>query len=71
MVEVEKSASLFLDGMEGSRLPIAIAHGEGRAEFRDSAHLRKMQSSGQVALRYVDNYGQTTTRYPANPNGSP
>ncbi|MGO2415432.1 MAG: phosphoribosylformylglycinamidine synthase subunit PurQ, partial [Cobetia crustatorum] len=71
MVEVEKSASLFLSGMEGSRLPIAIAHGEGRAEFRDSAHLRKMQGSGQVALRYVDNYGQTTTRYPANPNGSP
>ncbi|WP_444985733.1 phosphoribosylformylglycinamidine synthase [Halomonas mongoliensis] len=71
MVQVEKSPSILLAGMEGSRLPIAVAHGEGRAEFRDSAHLRTMQGSGQVALRYVDNYGQVTTRYPANPNGSP
>ncbi|MGC3874933.1 phosphoribosylformylglycinamidine synthase [Halomonas sp. GXIMD04776] len=71
MVQVEKSPSILLAGMEGSRLPIAVAHGEGRAEFRDSAHLRSMQSSGQIALRYVDNYGQVTTRYPANPNGSP
>ena len=71
MVQVEKSPSILLAGMEGSRLPIAVAHGEGRAEFRDSAHLRSMQGSGQVALRYVDNHGQVTTRYPANPNGSP
>ncbi|WP_227369172.1 phosphoribosylformylglycinamidine synthase [Halomonas sp. M20] len=71
MVQIEKSPSILLAGMEGSRLPIAVAHGEGRAEFRDSAHLRRMQSGGQIALRYVDNYGQATTRYPANPNGSP
>ncbi|TFH88610.1 phosphoribosylformylglycinamidine synthase [Billgrantia azerbaijanica] len=71
MVQVEKSPSILLAGMEGSRLPIAVAHGEGRTEFRDSAHLRTMQGSGQVALRYVDNHGQVTTRYPANPNGSP
>ncbi|WP_328717139.1 phosphoribosylformylglycinamidine synthase [Halomonas elongata] len=71
MVRVEQSASILLAGMEGSRLPIAVAHGEGRAEFRDSAHLRRMQSSSQVALRYLDNHGQATTRYPANPNGSP
>jgi len=71
MVQVEESPSILLAGMQGSRLPIAVAHGEGRAEFRDSAHLRKMQGSGEVALRYVDNYGQVTTRYPANPNGSP
>ncbi|CAM3930279.1 phosphoribosylformylglycinamidine synthase [Vreelandella rituensis] len=71
MVRVEQTPSILLAGMEGSRLPIAVAHGEGRAEFRDSAHLRKMQSSGQVAMRYIDNYGQVTTRYPANPNGSP
>ncbi|MFW6345488.1 MAG: phosphoribosylformylglycinamidine synthase, partial [Halomonas sp.] len=71
MVQVEQSPSILLAGMEGSRLPIAVAHGEGRAEFRDSAHLRSMQGGGQVALRYVDNYGQVTTRYPANPNGSP
>ncbi len=71
MVQVEKTPSILLAGMEGSRLPIAVAHGEGRAEFRDSAHLRSMQGSGQVALRYIDNHGQCTTRYPANPNGSP
>ncbi|WP_372610317.1 phosphoribosylformylglycinamidine synthase, partial [Halomonas sp.] len=71
MVQVEKSPSILLAGMEGSRLPIAVAHGEGRAEFRDSAHLRRMQGSGQIALRYIDNHGQVTTRYPANPNGSP
>ncbi|MGP9684266.1 MULTISPECIES: phosphoribosylformylglycinamidine synthase [unclassified Halomonas] len=71
MVRVEKSPSILLAGMEGSQLPIAVAHGEGRAEFRDSAHLRSMQSSSQIALRYIDNYGQSTTRYPANPNGSP
>ncbi|MGJ7460392.1 phosphoribosylformylglycinamidine synthase [Halomonas sp. MA07-2] len=71
MVEVEESPSILLAGMEGSRLPIAVAHGEGRAEFRDSAHLRSMQGNGQVALRFLDNHGQVTTRYPANPNGSP
>ncbi|TVP50739.1 MAG: phosphoribosylformylglycinamidine synthase [Halomonas sp.] len=71
MVRVEKSPSILLAGMEGSKLPIAVAHGEGRAEFRDTAHLRSMQSSSQIALRYIDNYGQATTRYPANPNGSP
>ncbi|WP_144979499.1 phosphoribosylformylglycinamidine synthase [Halomonas sp. C22] len=71
MVRVEKSPSILLAGMEGSTLPIAVAHGEGRAEFRDTAHLRSMQSSSQIALRYIDNYGQVTTRYPANPNGSP
>lgn len=71
MVRVEKSPSILLAGMEGSKLPIAVAHGEGRAEFRDSAHLRSMQSSSQIAMRYIDNYGQATTRYPANPNGSP
>ncbi|WP_447527796.1 phosphoribosylformylglycinamidine synthase [Vreelandella sp. TE19] len=71
MVRVEKSPSILLKGMEGSTLPIAVAHGEGRAEFRDSAHLRQMQSSSQIALRYIDHYGQVTTRYPANPNGSP
>ncbi|WP_163649825.1 phosphoribosylformylglycinamidine synthase [Modicisalibacter sp. 'Wilcox'] len=71
MVRVEESPSILLAGMEGSRLPIAVAHGEGRAEFRDSGHLRAMQGGGQIALRYVDNYGQVTTHYPANPNGSP
>nr|WP_297460566.1 phosphoribosylformylglycinamidine synthase [uncultured Halomonas sp.] len=71
MVQIEDSPSILLAGMQGSRLPIAVAHGEGRAEFRDSGHLRAMQGGGQIALRYVDNYGQVTSHYPANPNGSP
>ena len=68
-VEVERSNSILLQGMEGSRLPIAVAHGEGRAEFRDADHLAGAQ--GLVALRYVENNGDIATRYPANPNGSP
>jgi phosphoribosylformylglycinamidine synthase len=71
MVEVQESNSIFLRGMAGSRLPIAVAHGEGRAEFRDGAHLNSLQQSGSIALRYVDNYGRATEAYPANPNGSP
>ena len=57
--------------MAGSRMPIAVAHGEGRAEFKDEAHLAGLSSSGTVALSYVDNFGQQTEVYPANPNGSP
>ena len=71
MVEVQESPSVFLQGMAGSQMPIAIAHGEGRAEFADQAHLDALNSSASVAIRYVDNYGQVTEQYPANPNGSP
>ena len=71
MVEVQESNSVFLQGMAGSRMPIAVAHGEGRAEFSDQAHLDSLQDSGAVALRYVDNFGKVTENYPANPNGSP
>ncbi|MCM2130101.1 phosphoribosylformylglycinamidine synthase [Larsenimonas rhizosphaerae] len=71
MVQVEASPSLFLAGMEGSRLPVAVAHGEGRVEFPDDAGLRALQASGQISMRYIDNHGQVTSRYPANPNGSP
>ncbi|OHV13948.1 phosphoribosylformylglycinamidine synthase [Kushneria phosphatilytica] len=71
MVRIERSPSILLDGMAGSTLPIAVAHGEGLASFRDDGHLRRAQASGTVALRYIDNHGELTTRYPANPNGSP
>ncbi len=70
-VEVVKSPSLFLTGMEGSRLPIAVAHGEGRAEYSTSEGAADALGAGLVALRYVDNYGTATERYPYNPNGSP
>lgn len=71
MVEVQKSNSIFLQGMAGSRMPIAIAHGEGHAEFASEEALLAADMSGCVALRYVDNHGKVTEAYPANPNGSP
>jgi phosphoribosylformylglycinamidine synthase len=69
MVEVLQSPSILLRGMVGSRMPIAVAHGEGRAEFRDAAHLAAAREL--AALRYVENGGGVASAYPANPNGSP
>lgn len=71
MVQIEKSPSIFLSGMAGDRLPIVIAHSEGRAEFASHEAVRRTNDSGLVALRYVDNHGRITDRYPFNPNGSP
>ncbi|SFP99347.1 phosphoribosylformylglycinamidine synthase [Geopseudomonas sagittaria] len=71
MVQVQESASIFLQGMAGSRLPIAIAHGEGHAEYASEEALLQADLSGAVALRFVDNHGKVTETYPANPNGSP
>jgi phosphoribosylformylglycinamidine synthase len=69
MVEICDSPSLFFAGMCGSRLPIAVSHGEGRAEFANAAALAEARSL--VALRFTDNRGRVAVRYPANPNGSP
>ncbi|HET9764028.1 MAG TPA: phosphoribosylformylglycinamidine synthase subunit PurQ, partial [Casimicrobiaceae bacterium] len=69
LCEVQRSPSLFFAGMEGSRIPIAVAHGEGFAEFRDAAQLAAAEPL--VALRFVDNRGHATERYPHNPSGSP
>ncbi|GAM55781.1 phosphoribosylformylglycinamidine synthase [Vibrio ishigakensis] len=71
LVEVQKSDSVFFDGMAGSRMPIAVSHGEGRVEVRDADHLNAIEASGTVAVRYVDNNGNATQQYPNNPNGSP
>jgi phosphoribosylformylglycinamidine synthase len=71
LVEVLPSPSLFLSGMAGSRLPIVVAHGEGRVEFRADSGPGKVHSLGLVVLRYVDSEGRPTEVYPANPNGSP
>jgi phosphoribosylformylglycinamidine synthase len=65
MVEVLESPSLFLQGMAGARLPIAVAHGEGYPNFA----LRGDESSVMRTMRFVDNHGQPTERYPFNPNG--
>ena len=66
MVEVLESPSLFLQGMAGSRLPIAVAHGEGFANFKH----RGNAAQAIAAMRFVDNHGQATEQYPLNPNGS-
>jgi phosphoribosylformylglycinamidine synthase len=71
LVEVVKSPSLFFAGMEGSRIPIAVAHGEGRAEFKDANGLDTLVAANLMSLRFVDNRGRATERYPANPSGSP
>ncbi|WP_404341167.1 phosphoribosylformylglycinamidine synthase [Pseudoalteromonas mariniglutinosa] len=71
LVEVQDNPSVFFKDMAGSRMPIAVSHGEGHAEFANSAALTTALDSGTVALKFVDNYGQPTTQYPANPNGSP
>lgn len=71
MVQVQESASIFLRGMAGSRMPIAIAHGEGHAEFENEEALLEADLSGCVAMRFIDNHGKVTETYPANPNGSP
>jgi phosphoribosylformylglycinamidine synthase len=69
LLEVQRSPSLFFAGMEGSRIPVALAHGEGYAEFRDPQQLAAAETL--VSLRFVDNRGEPTERYPYNPNGSP
>jgi phosphoribosylformylglycinamidine synthase len=65
MVEIPESPSILTAGMAGSRLPVVVSHGEGRAVFAGDA------AQARVALRYVDNRGQVATTYPFNPNGSP
>lgn len=71
LVRIEPTPSVLLKGMVGSHIPIAVAHGEGRAEFASDIDAQAYSASGQVALRYLDNFHDTTEVYPANPNGSP
>ncbi|MET0339961.1 MAG: phosphoribosylformylglycinamidine synthase, partial [Polyangiales bacterium] len=70
LVSVERSPSILFAGMEGSVLPVAVAHGEGRVEASD-AQRGALESSGLIAARFVDNHGKVAATYPANPNGSP
>ncbi len=69
-VEVVESRSVLLDGMQGSRIGIPVAHGEGFANFDQTGDPAALVENGLVSLRYVDNHGQPTERYPFNPNGS-
>jgi phosphoribosylformylglycinamidine synthase len=67
LVEVMDSPSVLLAGMQGSRMPIAVAHGEGRAEFKQGSQAEGLHTS----LRFIDHDGNATETYPLNPNGSP
>ena len=69
MVEIAATPSLFFSGMAGSQLPIAVAHGEGRAEYASASDEEAARAG--VVMRFVDNRGRVASRYPANPNGSP
>ena len=69
MVHVPKSASLILNEMQGSSLPVVVSHGEGRADF--ALHGGNISDDLGIALQYVDGQNQVTQTYPLNPNGSP
>jgi phosphoribosylformylglycinamidine synthase len=71
MVEIPESPSIFFNGMTHSRLPIVVSHGEGRAVWESPDSAGVAQSSGTVALQYIDNHGHVTEKFPSNPNGSP
>ena len=71
LVRLNAVASPWLDDMAGSVLPVAVAHGEGRAEFADPAALTRLNESGGVASQYVDGRHRVATTYPFNPNGAP
>ena len=71
LVRVEESPSILMQGMAGSYMPIAVSHGEGRAEFANPEALSSLQQTNQIALRYLENNLQVAAKYPANPNGSP
>ena len=70
-LKIEESPSVLFKGMAGSVLPVAVAHGEGYAEFADRSTAEVFSSSGQVSARYVDGHHTITEQYPLNPNGSP
>lgn len=71
MVEIMPSSSALFVGMEGSRMPVVVSHGEGQAQWLTEDQFMSAQTSHTIALRYVDGYGKQTQQYPANPNGSP
>ena len=70
MVEVLESNSIFLNGMEGSMIPIATSHGEGRVQYSNDGDMNALIEASGVTIRYVDNFGQPAIHYPENPNGS-
>ncbi len=70
-VRIEHTPSILFEGMHGSELTVAVAHGEGRAEFASDAMLKALSQQSLIAARYIDHRGAVAAQYPANPNGSP
>ncbi|MFT7227823.1 MAG: phosphoribosylformylglycinamidine synthase [Methylophilaceae bacterium] len=71
MVEILESASIFFKGMAGSKMPIAVAHGEGYTEFSDKTDVYGVLANNLATARYIDHTSTPTETYPFNPNGSP
>jgi phosphoribosylformylglycinamidine synthase len=71
LVRIESSPSILFKDMEGSYLPIVVAHGEGRAQFSQTSNANALEAAGLVALRFIDHHHNVTENYPFNPNGSP
>ncbi|AFA41459.1 phosphoribosylformyl-glycineamide synthetase [Wigglesworthia glossinidia endosymbiont of Glossina morsitans morsitans (Yale colony)] len=70
LVEVLNSPSILLKDMQGSCIPISVAHSTGRVKFKNVKDLQMIEKLNLVTLKYIDNYGSTTELYPSNPNGS-
>jgi phosphoribosylformylglycinamidine synthase len=70
LVEILPSKSILLDGMQGARLPIAVAHGEGRMTFAPDMPLAELHQSQLLCARFINHSGHPTLHYPENPNGS-
>ena len=70
-VKINKTPSILLSGMEGSVVPVVVAHGEGRADFSRQGNHAQLSAEGLVAVQYVNSQGEATQQYPFNPNGSP
>ena len=70
MVKINDTNSLWFKGMAGSHMPIAVSHGEGQVEFNSTEQLAGLKAQGLIAAQYIDNNGNSTEVYPANPNGS-
>lgn len=70
LVKINEVASPWFAGMAGSHMPIAVSHGEGQVEFNSAEQLAGLKAQGLIAAQYIDNNGNSTEVYPANPNGS-
>jgi phosphoribosylformylglycinamidine synthase len=70
LVQIADSPSVLLAGMAGSRLPVAVAHGEGQPQFQSNEDLQRCVDQRLIAFRYLTNRGEVARRYPANPNGA-